>query len=521
MNIGFINIYPWRPHGLHAAFLERLCRQLGHSTYFLECGGSLDGCYSKLIQSGGISRCAKCRIGSVSRYGGNEVHKIKSYLPTEILSMDEVNKGLISSAVTLHREEVESNYFNNEKLVDSISRMRMNYLRTYYSTLDLIEKKQLKGLIVFNGRIDMTRAAIEAAKYADINFVTHERPFMGHGIQMHINENILGLKDRSALNTKFDKEYLTKRQAALAGAEIAKRFLGKNFLEWRMYNVGSAKLSEWPTKTSKEKILIIPSSRSETGSHEDWETPWDLSTDGLALFIKSVGATKDQIVVRFHPNWIQKVGTSTGESSRKLYTNWCESNGYHFIDSDKSVSTMALIAECDVAILNGGSAAIEAGALGKKVVSLGPSAYKGASFCSFLETVDSINNFSGFDSWMPKEQIISSTLRYVYTALARFPQYFEYVRASQTTDYLVYEGADPSRLDCMLKTGNLVADDSATGFVHDEVEVVSLISNQSWDRLMEIAPIFQTRNKIQQHIEKAFPYSYSDKVRKYFRRGDL
>ena len=40
----------------------------------------------------------------------------------------------------------------------------------------------------------MTRAAIDAAKFAKINFITHERPFTGHGIQLHINENILGLK---------------------------------------------------------------------------------------------------------------------------------------------------------------------------------------------------------------------------------------------------------------------------------------------------------------------------------------
>lgn len=42
MNVGFINIYPSRPHGFHAAFLENQCRLLGFSTYFLGCGGSFD-----------------------------------------------------------------------------------------------------------------------------------------------------------------------------------------------------------------------------------------------------------------------------------------------------------------------------------------------------------------------------------------------------------------------------------------------------------------------------------------------
>ena len=181
---------------------------------------------------------------------------------------------------------------------------------------------------------------------------------------------------------------------------------------------------------------------------------------------------------------------------------------------------MALIADCDVAILNTGSAAIEAGALGKKVVSLGPSAYKGASFCRFLETIDSIEEFSGFDNWMPEEEIISSTLRYVYTELARFPQYFDYVRALKTTQYKVYEGADPNRLSDMLNTGVIVADDISTGSVEEEANVVSLISSRSWERLIEIAPIFQTSN-LEQNINKRRPYNYIDTARSYFKQGDL
>jgi hypothetical protein len=521
MNVGFINIYPSRPHGFHTAFLESQCRMLGYSTCFLECGGSFDSCYSKLQRSGGIGRCISCRMGRASSYGDSEVHEINSNLPAEILNLSEVSKGLISSAVTLHREEIALDYLNNEKLTASINLMRSNYLRAYYSTLDLIDKKQLECLVVFNGRIDMTRAAIDAAMHAKINFVTHERTFMGHGIQMHVNENVLGLRDRTVLNAKFDKEYLTSYQARLAGAEIAKRFLGKNVLEWRVYNAGSPELSKWPTTTTKEKILIIPSSGSETGTHEEWVTPWGSSTDGLTMFLKSIGATKDQVVVRFHPNWIQKIGNSIGQSSRKLYKDWCHSNGYHYIDSHELVSTMGLIAHCDVAILNGGSAAIEAGALGKKTVSLGPSMYKGASFCRFFETVESIDNFSGFDDWISEEQIIRTTLRYVYTTLARFPQYFNYVRAIQTTEFVAFEGADPSRFESIIKTGNVVADDASIGSAHEEKETINLISDRSWERLIELAPEFNDINRIQQNITKNFPYNLIDKARSHLKRGDL
>lgn len=521
MNIGFINIYPWRPHGFHAAFLAGLFKELGYSINILECGGSLNDCYSKIYQTGGLSRCFKCRLGSISKYGGSEVHKIRSHTSSNFLSLEEVNEGLISSAVTLHREEVESLYFTNEKIVDTVGRLRKNYLNTYYSTLELIEKRKLEALVVFNGRIDMPRAAIEAAKFAKINFITHERPFMGHGIQLHVNENIHGLRDRVAINSKYDEKPLTGSQARLAGAEIAKRFLGRNMLEWRRYNIGSPELSQWPTKTNKEKILIIPGSRSETGSHEDWSTPWDLSTDGLQLFLDSVGAEKEQIVVRFHPNWIQKVGTSTGESSRNLYKDWCESKGYYYIDSDMSVNTMALIDDSDIAILNGSSAAIEAGALGKKIVNLGTSAYKGSTFCCFLESKESIRDFLGFDDWISKKAIISRTLRYVYTALARFPQYVDYMRALQPTDYVAYKGADPNRLSTMLNTGIVSSDDDSFGMAEDEEKVVELVAARAWEKLIEISPEYQTSFRERLNIQKSIPFNYLDMCRKYISRGDI
>ena len=381
MNIGFVNIYPWRPHGFHSAYLEYQCNLLGHSTYFLECGASLNNCVcSKLNHRFGISEWAKCQAGKASKYNNNEVFNISSKITNNILSQNDIIKSLISSAIKYHREEVNFDYFSNPKLAQSVDQLTKSYLKTYYSTLDFIDKKNLQALIVFNGRVDVTRAAIDAAKFAKINFITHERPFTGHGIQLHINENVIGLKNRLIINSMFDDKPLTSSQARLAGSEIAKRFLGKNILEWRVYNLGFKKLSQWPTSTNNQKILIVPSSISERAGHEDWDTPWKLATEGFDLFLNSIGAKKDQVVVRFHPNWIEKREKSTGESSLNHYKSWCQDNTYYYIDCHEQVSTMDLIEKCDVLLLNGSTAAIEGGSLGKKIVNIGPSGFVGTGF---------------------------------------------------------------------------------------------------------------------------------------------
>ena len=90
----------------------------------------------------------------------------------------------------------------------------------------------------------------------------------------------------------------------------------------------------------------------------------------------------------------------------------------------------------------------------KKIVNIGPSGFVGTGFSKFLETKESILKFEGFENWISKELIIRKTMRYVYNALARFPQYVNHVRALNTTECLAYKGANPERIEA--KYGNLI-----------------------------------------------------------------
>lgn len=520
MNIGFVNIYPWRPHGFHSAFLEYQCNLLGHSTFFLECGFALDECVCSNLDSGTATSWLKCQIGRISKYNNNKVFTINTRIPQDQLSKDIIIESLLSSALAVHREEINLSYSNNPKISQSVDKLIPNYLKTYYSTLDFIEKKNLQALVIFNGRIAVTRAAIDAAKFAKINFITHDRPPMGHGIQINSNQNIIGLKDRTAMNAEFDDKPLSSSQAQLAAVEIAKRFLGKNLLEWRMNNTTEKSL-DWPTSTNDQKILIVPSSIFERVGHEDWFTPWKLATEGYDLFLKSIGARKEQVVVRFHPQWIQKKGTFTGKSSHQHYLGWCKRNSYHYIDSGENTSTLDLIDKCDLLVVNDSTALVEGGILGKQMVNIGPSGKNGSQFFRSLETKASIIKFEGFDNWISKEQIISKTLRYVYTSLARYPQYFNYVRGITTTECIAYEGADPSRLESLLTTGKLIADDEDIGTINQENEILSLIYNQSWEKIMDLSHKIETLNRHTLDITRSFPYSFVDNIRKHLKRGDF
>ena len=141
MNIGFVNIYPWRPHGFHSAFLEHQCNLLGHSTYFLECGFTFEDCVCSNLDGGNFTSWFKCQTGRISKYNNNQVFTIKSRIPQNQLSKDIIVESLLSSALAVHREEINLCYSNNPKIAHAVDQLTPNYLKAYYSTLDFIEKK--------------------------------------------------------------------------------------------------------------------------------------------------------------------------------------------------------------------------------------------------------------------------------------------------------------------------------------------------------------------------------------------
>ena len=186
------------------------------------------------------------------------------------------------------------------------------------------------------------------------------------------------------------------------------------------------------------------------------------------------------------------------------------------------MSTIGLISNCDIAILNGGSAAVEAAALGKKVVNLGAAPYKGSSFCINISAPDDIDKFFNSDSQVSSIRNYQSMMRYVYTALARFPQFCQFVRASETTTYKAYDGADIKRLENIILSGEIEADDEEFADTDaDELEVAELLERRDWLTLSALAEEFSFSEKNLLSVKQKLPYHYINKIRPMLKRGDI
>ncbi|AKE52347.1 capsule biosynthesis protein [Kangiella geojedonensis] len=516
MNVGLVNIYAFRPHVEHLYFLSEVLKKDGHNTHFLTCDATLSSCYPRALkQSSKVSECSKCILGGVRSYPVKQISSIaNSYSST--LSNSTLNELALSSACTLHRTESEDDY-DLEEVKQTIKELSKPISVVYESTVDWIQKNQLDAVIVFNGRMDATRAITFACERLSVPFITHERSWFGDGLRLNPGANCLSIRHVDKLVREYDSKPLTFEQSMLAAKHLAQRFLQANKLEWRLYNA-NPEPAKWPLSSPGKKILVIPSSKNEFAGHPEWKSGWKSNTQALEDYMEAFDIKPEQVIVRCHPNWSENIGAVTGEKSQQHYSEWAASRGVHVINSDSKLSTYDLIQQADIVIMNGGSSAVEAGACGKEVVCLGPSPYMSCGFVkTFLNQDDLSSEWAG--KVKTKTEIIQSTLRYMYLRARRFPQYVDNVIANTTTDYSYYEGADSRVLIDMFKSEVVEAYDKEFGASDEaELKVVEKVRSKEWRELTKYEPSIKLGPSI--NISRKKSLKFIDYVRSKIKRGD-
>jgi hypothetical protein len=365
--------------------------------------------------------------------------------------------------------------------------------------------------------MDLTRAVTHACENMGVPFVTHERTWFGHGIQLIPNGDCLSLTPIKALSKEFMDSPLTEGQARHAARLVADRFLRKNYLEWRVYNENPA-VSEWPLSSSGARVLILPSSKNEFAGHPDWQTGWTDNTHALDDFLQAFSVNADQVVLRCHPNWAEKIGNISGHRSLEVYRSWANDRGIYLIASEDKESTYDLIQQADIVVLNGGSSAVEAGVCGKQVICLGPATYAEGGFARMFYDRDSLYRRAANEPLAPRD-VVRKTLRFLYSSDRRYPQYVDFVRALQTVKYQYYEGADPERLVQIINSGRLEADDSTVAQSSEaEDDVVAQLESRDWRALSEYASPVHNRKKLE--IARRPALKWVDTARARFALGD-
>lgn len=487
MRIGFASIYSWRPHAEHLYFLATLAREAGHEACFLTCDGDLPDCYTRELRARPAwQECLQCRAGGIRSFTAKNVSSIGQHSAQRTAVASVPQEWSFSSASTLGRFEADADY-DCDEFSQTVSRLYPAVQLSYQAARAWIQQNKLDAVCVFNARMDATRAIYEAAKSLGVRVVSLERTWFGDGLQLYPDENCLGLHSVDALVAEWAARPLTRDQALRAASHVAGRFLRNNVKEWRAYNT-NAKSVPWPVRNCRRKILLIPSSRNEVWGHPDWNSEWAEPTAAYEALIAQLALDPQDVILRCHPNWGEKIGKQDGALSERYYTDWATRKGILCISSADTTSTIGLIEQCDAIVVASGSAALEAGILGKQVIGTAPATYQKAGFRDSICNLEQLHSFrlhadkEQGDRDLLAKHISRQTLRFCYTMVYRIPQYTKFVKADTTTKYRYDLSADPQRFIELLRTGRLDADDDVfSQSVTEEDEVLDLITNRDWD----------------------------------------
>ncbi|HEU0117624.1 MAG TPA: hypothetical protein VFR09_03225 [Alphaproteobacteria bacterium] len=525
MKFGFTSIYSWRPHVEQMYYLSRLAEQGGHEVRFLTCDSDLPTCYTRQMRKHrpSLVECTACRLGGIRTFTSENIDALHDYAGLGQPVLPNASAGIWSSASTLGRFESPAD-FESPEYFETAERFRPATEKAYDAAKAWIKGQRLDAVFMFNGRLDVLRAVAEAAKDCRIPYVSMERTWLGHGLQLLPNENCLGLKTIDKMIAEWSDKPLLHDQAMIAAHHIAARFNRSNSNEWRAYNV-NAQTNPWPVLGGKHRILLLPSSRSEIWGQADWNSEWSEPTAAYDALIEHLKLSPQDMVMRCHPVWAQNIGPTNGKRSEAYYSDWAKRHGVTCIPSKDPTSTLGLIEASDVVVVYGGTAAMDAGALGKQVISLCPSWYQKAGFQSTLYSLADLAELKLHKDMQPtarerlQNHIRQQVLRYVYAMNYRVMQFTQHVRCIKPTEYQYFDGADPARLTRMVVPGEIEADDKRyASDTSEEAQAIRALEAKDWESLSSPPP---------QHLHKKLPiqrraiYGMVDYTRAKLRRGDL
>lgn len=514
MKIGFAMIYPFRSSSHNMIYLKKLLEKEGHEFFYLSCDAAVPYCYNRMIKGKSkLIECSKCIVGGIRSFGVKPVTGMKSNI-TKNLPKEYLESIVESTGFSLHRVETDEDCKDPEVLM-TIQKLYESADIVYANAEKWIDDNSLDLVILFNGRLDLTSAILHVCKDRKIPFLTFEAAYPG--IALTVGEDCRGLKSLNNLVKEYKEKALNEDQVMFSGKIAAQMLLKKNIV-WRLYNVNPKKV-HWTKETKGKKVLIVPSSNHEFKGLEDWTSKWGNMELALDTVIENLGVNYEQCIVRCHPNWSDKIGINkTGYRSERFYTDWAMKRNVEIINSSDKANTIDLIKEADVIIVQGGTAGIEAGILGKRVVGLIPSWYSEAGFSIQIhqpEEIDKLNLLESLDS----NEITRKTLRFLYTYHKRFAQMTEFVKPKNIHENTYYEGADLKNLFEALNKGFIQADNEkfakSTVF---ENEIIDLIRTEQFDKLLNYNE--EIINKKEIKVNRVRGLRWMDSFRSHFKSGD-
>lgn len=520
MKVGIITIFPWRIHREQGLVLANFLQEEEHEVFRLECGGSKHQCFNKLLKNeNSLIGCAKCRLATISHLEKSNESKFSDFQTTlGSLSFSEAREKVESSALSINRLEYSQETLSSLRGV--IEELTPLVTEAYHATHEWVNKNQLDAVFVFNGRMDVLRGCFDAAQDLGVKLFSFERTWFGDGIQCLAAENCLGLKKINSDLREWKELALTEKQALKAGALISKRLQRAPNNEWRTYG---KKINKHQKPREQFGILVLPSSVSETAGHPDWTIEWESQIQGFDEVIRKLALSPDEVVVRGHPVWAQKIGNYKAEAINREYSSWCSKNGFKYIDPVEDLDAIELIRASKIVLVSVSTAAVEASVLGKPVISICRSHFSEAGFTknifnkSDLGNLDKVNWPGSYDADSIAVNA-KKALRFVYYMAFRLPILPNSLRLRNSNNYIYNDDSASSFITDIISSGTVPVadkDHNASNSAYEEKIIRRLMLSDQINAPKEKKSQIQISNFNKSNIVKFILL-----IRGFFKIGD-
>lgn len=460
-NILIFHLYPFRPHVDYSKFLVDNLKDK-HNVIVLRCFNNFSNCYYKSLKGNNLKTCIQCNLYS------NPFND--TYLPNKKVEHVKDNReSIVSSIATAKRlestQQIKKHFKNHSAEIDKYN---LDLNKAFQTFLSIIKKKEVDFVWGFNGRMDHTKMFFKACKAENIPFISFEYPWFGNGINLIANEDCLSLKVYHYVNKKFSKHPLTYLQCQLAFKYASRRFNKQMGTEWRDY-------SSFKIQKSKQNIkaLILPSSRSEFEGHNDYKCEWGHSTNGFRRVLEELDIDSSHVYIQFHPIWFQKVNGVSGKNPINYYTNWVKDMGYNAISSSETFESKDLISRSDLILINGSSAALEAGLMGKKIINVDKNKFTYSGVTIDVYKPESLSTLKQKINAHDVNTVKRATLRFFYSLMGRVNSFEREILATTSTKVKFAEKDFLPVLEDYMKTSinkKLIINDKTIGLKTEPIE---------------------------------------------------
>lgn len=244
-------------------------------------------------------------------------------------------------------------------------------------------------MLLFNGRMSVTRIALELAKERGIRVVCHERGVAKETLVLWENENCLALSPYARLWREWGEVPLGGTEASRVTQWLADRASGAN-LNWQAFSVqGSlgAVGTFLDANRGKRTWSLFTSSTDEIASAPEWSSAFETQcrwVEETVAFVRSNPSVA--LVIRVHPNSGGKKSAGRNQDELDFYQGLRESlpENVALVMPDDNVSTYSLFERTEIGLVYASTVALEMACRGIRVLLAARSPWM---HCSSMESL--------------------------------------------------------------------------------------------------------------------------------------